>query len=381
VLRARRDEGAARRLPELRGDRDGHGRSVVQVRDLQMAGRPLRLVWRKRRYVCRDGDCATRTFTEESEFVEHGLARRAAREICRRVGEDGHSVAEVAREFGISWSRAMAAVRRHGTPLVEEPSRMDGVRSLGVDEHKMLSATRGTTPSTRRALSTSTEDGCSTSFLVGTPDAVVTVDHFHAIKLANEAINDVRRRVQNETLGHRGHRDDPLYRTRRLMTRGWERLARHERDRLFAALRASRRRGCRRHPREGTPPRGVRREVAPGGEAPPRGLLRPRRMGRGARAHPSREDGPFLGDRDLELPRPRRFERCDRGAEPHHREDPQDPPRVPQFPERPPAALAALRRRMEHSAHCENQRASPTPRRVEPGNERLVRRFMICSVN
>ena len=37
--------------------------------------------------------------------------------------------------------------------------------------------------------------------LRGLPHAVVTVDHFHAVKLANEAINDVRRRVQNETLG------------------------------------------------------------------------------------------------------------------------------------------------------------------------------------
>ena len=67
--------------------------------------------------------------------------------------------------------------------------------------------------------------GYANGLLRGLPDAVVTVDHFHAVKLANEAINDVRRRVQNETLGRRGHRDDPLYRTRRLMTRGWERLA------------------------------------------------------------------------------------------------------------------------------------------------------------
>ena len=35
----------------------GHGRSVVQVRDLPMAGRATRLVWRKRRYLCRDVEC------------------------------------------------------------------------------------------------------------------------------------------------------------------------------------------------------------------------------------------------------------------------------------------------------------------------------------
>lgn len=254
----------------------GHGRSVVQVRDLPMAGRATRLVWRKRRYVCLDADCEKKTFTEESELVEHGLTLRASKEICRRVGEDGHSVAQVARELGTSWSAAMEAVRRHGTPLVEDPSRLNGVRSLGVDEHKMLSATRrrhtfyatsfvdtergrlldvvpgrnaddvaywcfGATEAWKNDVKTVAIDphrGYANGLLRGLPDAVVTVDHFHAIKLANEAINDVRRRVQNETLGHRGHRDDPLYRTRRLMTRGWERLAPHQRDRLFTALRA-----------------------------------------------------------------------------------------------------------------------------------------------
>ena len=38
----------------------GHGRSVVQVRDLPIGGRPLRLVWRKRRWLCTDVDCDAR---------------------------------------------------------------------------------------------------------------------------------------------------------------------------------------------------------------------------------------------------------------------------------------------------------------------------------
>ena len=45
------------------------------------------------------------------------------------------------------------------------------------------------------------------------PDAVQVADPFHVvIKLANQRLDEVRRRVQNETLGHRGHKDDPLYR-------------------------------------------------------------------------------------------------------------------------------------------------------------------------
>jgi transposase len=70
------------------------------------------------------------------------------------------------------------------------------------------------------------------------PDAMVTVDCFHGVKLANTMVDDVRRRVQQETLGHRGHKVDPLYATRRLMTRGWERMTDKQRTKLFAALAA-----------------------------------------------------------------------------------------------------------------------------------------------
>ena len=49
-------------------------------------------------------------------------------------------------------------------------------------------------------------------------------------------VDDVRRRTQQAVLGHRGHKDDPLYRTRRLMTRGWERLSDRQREKLFCAL-------------------------------------------------------------------------------------------------------------------------------------------------
>ena len=43
------------------------------------------------------------------------------------------------------------------------------------------------------------------------PDAVQVADPFHLVKLAGQKLDEVRRRVQNETLGHRGHKDDPLY--------------------------------------------------------------------------------------------------------------------------------------------------------------------------
>lgn len=56
------------------------------------------------------------------------------------------------------------------------------------------------------------------------PEAVLVADPFHVVKLANTRLDDVRRRTQQDTLGHRGHRDDPLYRSRKLLTIGHERL-------------------------------------------------------------------------------------------------------------------------------------------------------------
>jgi transposase len=50
------------------------------------------------------------------------------------------------------------------------------------------------------------------------------VDHFHVIRLANAAMDEVRRRVQQTTTHHRGRKADPLYRIRRRLLAGHERL-------------------------------------------------------------------------------------------------------------------------------------------------------------
>ena len=48
------------------------------------------------------------------------------------------------------------------------------------------------------------------------------LDAFHVVKLATAVVDDVRRRVQQETTGHRGRRDDPLYRVRNILRAGQE---------------------------------------------------------------------------------------------------------------------------------------------------------------
>jgi hypothetical protein len=56
------------------------------------------------------------------------------------------------------------------------------------------------------------------------PAAIQIADPFHVVKLANFVLDEVRRRVQNDTLGHRGRKTDPLSRCRKLMTLAHQRL-------------------------------------------------------------------------------------------------------------------------------------------------------------
>ena len=75
------------------------------------------------------------------------------------------------------------------------------------------------------------------------PDATQVADPFHLVKLANQRLDEVRCRVQNDTLGHRGRKDDPLYRCRRLLTKADERLTDKGRAKLLGLLQAGDPRG------------------------------------------------------------------------------------------------------------------------------------------
>jgi transposase len=70
------------------------------------------LVWVKRVWRCVEPRCPVVTWSENSTAIRPraSLTERARVEACRRVGQDGHSVAQVAAEFGVSWATVMAAV-------------------------------------------------------------------------------------------------------------------------------------------------------------------------------------------------------------------------------------------------------------------------------
>ncbi len=243
-----------------------HDRRVVRLRDLLSGGRPVTLIWVKRIWRCPEPTCASRTWTETSAAIRPRMTmtERARAEACRRVGEDGHDVASVAAEYGVGWATVMRAVRDYGRPLVEDPARVKGVAALGVDETAFLAATAShhtifvtglvdltskprlldvvpartgkalaswlsaREPGWREQVRVAALDpfrGYASALSASLPDAVRVLDAFHVTQLGLAALDDVRRRVQQQTLGHRGHRDDPLYRVRRLLRRAPESLS------------------------------------------------------------------------------------------------------------------------------------------------------------
>ncbi|HET9563285.1 MAG TPA: transposase, partial [Mycobacterium sp.] len=69
-------------------------------------------------------------------------------------------------------------------------------------------------------------------------DATAVLDAFHVVKLGLTAMEETRRRVQQEQLGHRGRKNDPLYKIRNILRAGVERLTNRQIERLETGLQA-----------------------------------------------------------------------------------------------------------------------------------------------
>ena len=58
------------------------------------------------------------------------------------------------------------------------------------------------------------------------------VDHWHLVRLANQAVTEVRQRVAHEQLGRRGRKTDPAWAHRRLLLAAGDRLGKRGLARL-----------------------------------------------------------------------------------------------------------------------------------------------------
>lgn len=103
---------------------EAHDRMAVTYRGLECFGRPVRLVWVKRRWRCIGPDCAARTWTEVCDDLpaRHVLSRRAGVDACVLVGRDAMPVAGQPHRFAVAWETIMNAVAHFSEPLVDDPT-------------------------------------------------------------------------------------------------------------------------------------------------------------------------------------------------------------------------------------------------------------------
>ena len=240
--------------------------------------RPTTLEVRVRRYRCIGCAHVWRQDTSAAAEPRSKLSRGALAWALRALVVGHLSVARVAEGLAVSWHTANTAVLAEGhRVLIDDPARFDGVAVIGVDEHVWRHTRRGdkyvtviidltpvrdgtgparlldmvpgrskqafatwlaTRPAAfREGLEVVAMDGF-TGFKTATteelPEAVAVMDPFHVARLAGDALDRCRRRVQHDLHGHRGRAGDPLYRARRTLHTGADLLTDRQRARIEA---------------------------------------------------------------------------------------------------------------------------------------------------
>ncbi|MGI8699941.1 MAG: ISL3 family transposase [Nocardioidaceae bacterium] len=251
---------------------------VRQLAHEPLGWRPTLLQVRVLRYRCGGCGHVWRQDTTKAAQPRSKLTRRALAWALEGLVVQHLTVARVAEGLGVAWHTANDAVLAEGKRvLIDDPTRFDGVQVIGVDEHvwrhthrgdkyvtviidltpiragtgpaRLLDMVEGRSkaafkdwlaarPNTWRShVEVVAMDGF-TGFKTATteelPDAVAVMDPFHVVRLAGDALDRCRRRVQHDTHGHRGRAHDPLYRARRTLHTGADLLTDKQKARLEA---------------------------------------------------------------------------------------------------------------------------------------------------
>ncbi len=241
--------------------------------------RPTILLVTVRRYRCESCAHVWRQDTSAAAEPRARLSRGGLRWALTALVCQHLTVARIAEELGVSWNTANDAVLAEGRRvLIADPHRFDGVEVIGVDEHVWPHTRRGDkyvtviidlTPvrdrtgparlldmvegrskqvfktwlserdeTCRNAIEVVAMDGF-TGFKTAaveelTGDVTVVMDRFHVVRLAGDCLEQCRRRVQQQTLGHRGRAVDPLYSARRTLSTGADLLTDKQQQRILA---------------------------------------------------------------------------------------------------------------------------------------------------
>lgn len=259
---------------------EGAPRDTVtrQLAHAPFGWRPTTLLITVRRYRCADCGHVWRQDTSKAASPRAKLSRAALRWALEGIVVAHLTVARIAEGLGVAWDTANNAVLAEGKrALFDDPGRFDGVKILGVDEHvwrhtrhgdkyvtviiDLTGVRDGTGPArlldmvegrSKQAFKTWLADrpqvwrdgieavamdgftGFKTATAEELPEAVAVMDPFHVVRLAGDALDRCRRRIQHDTCGRRGHAGDPLYSCRRTLHTGTGLLTDKQHDRLTA---------------------------------------------------------------------------------------------------------------------------------------------------
>ena len=238
--------------------------------------RPTTLLLTVRRYRCTECGHVWRQDTTAAAQPRAKISRAGLRWGLVGIVVGHLSMARVAEGLGVAWNTANDAVLTEGRRLlIADPTRLDGVRVVGVDEHVWRHTRRGDKYVTVIIDLTPVRDGTGPSRLLDVvegrskaafkdwlaqrdqawrdgievvamdgfagfktatteelPGAVTVMDPFHVVRLAGDALNECRRRVQQDLHGHRGRKGDPLYSARRTLHTGADLLTDRQHERL-----------------------------------------------------------------------------------------------------------------------------------------------------
>lgn len=241
--------------------------------------RPTLLRVKVRRYQCTGCRHVWRQNTDQAAAPRARLSRGALRWALTGIVCQHLTVARVAEALGVAWGTANTAIIEEGPRMLidqpDRPDRFDQVTVIGVDEHcwrhtrgsnKYVTVITDPTPvpaDTGRArlldmvpgrskqvcrqwladrpaqwrdgveiVAMDGFTGFKTAAVEELPDAIAVMDSFHVVRLAGEAVDKCRQRVQQHTIGHRGRRGDLLFQARRILLTGADLLTDWQVDRL-----------------------------------------------------------------------------------------------------------------------------------------------------
>ena len=240
--------------------------------------RPTTLLVRVRRFRCAWCQRTWRQDTSAAAAPRSKISHGGLRWALSGIVVDHLSISRIAAGLKVSWNTANTAVLDEGRRvLIDDPTRFHGVRVLGVDEHvwrhtrfgdKYVTVIIDLTPARDKSGPARLLDmvegrskavfkqwlagrpkawrdnievvamdgftGFKTAAAEELPDAVAVMDPFHVVRLAGDALDKCRQRVQQATRGHRGRSGDPLYAARRTLHTGEKLLTPKQHARLQA---------------------------------------------------------------------------------------------------------------------------------------------------